>query len=78
MRTETNNKLVRDREFKDFDEARNFMSQVASLAQEHNHHPYWTNVYNRVHIELTTHDAGDIVTDKDWELAKAIDEIDLS
>jgi 4a-hydroxytetrahydrobiopterin dehydratase len=77
MRTKTNNKLVRDREFKDFDEARNFMSQVASLAQEHNHHPYWINLYNCVHIELTTHDAGDIVTDKDWELAKAIDEINL-
>jgi len=77
MRTETNNKLQRDREFKDFYEARNFMSQVASLAQAHNHHPYWTNVYNKVHIELTTHDEGDVVTNKDRGLASAIDEIVL-
>ena len=78
MRTETNNKLVRDYVFADFTQAWAWMNQVASLADAHNHHPYWTNVYNRVHIELTTHDAWDIVTNKDWELARAIDKIDLS
>lgn len=57
MRTEIDNKLTRDYIFADFAQAWDFMSQVAILAEEHNHHPYWTNVYNRVHIELTTHDA---------------------
>lgn len=77
MRTETDNKLVRDYEFTDFTQAWAWMNQVASLLEEHNHHPTWTNTYNRVHIEFTTHDAWDTVTDKDWELARAIDEIDL-
>jgi 4a-hydroxytetrahydrobiopterin dehydratase len=49
------------------------MNEVAELAEEHNHHPNWTNVYNRVTILLNTHDAGDKVTDKDHALAKAID-----
>ena len=57
MRTETNNKLIRDYVFANFTQAWVFMSQVAILAEEHNHHPYWTNVYNHVHIEFTTHDA---------------------
>lgn len=60
-------------EFEDFKEAWEFMSEVAELAEEHNHHPNWTNVYNRVTILLNTHDAGDKVTDKDHALAKAID-----
>lgn len=78
MRTETDNKLVRDYVFADFDQAWSFMDQVASLAQAHNHHPYRTNVYNKVHIELSTHDEWDTVTDKDRELANAIDQIILS
>lgn len=40
-----------------------------------NHHPFWTNVYNKVSIELSTHDAGDVVTDKDRALARAIDKL---
>ncbi len=51
------------------------MSRVALLAEKQNHHPEWTNVYNRVTIHLSTHDAGDIVTEKDRKLAAAIDEI---
>jgi 4a-hydroxytetrahydrobiopterin dehydratase len=53
------------------------MTKVALLAEKQNHHPFWTNVYNTVTIELNTHDAGDIVTDKDHALAKAIDEVKM-
>ena len=61
--------------FKNFIEAFAFMTGVAILAERMNHHPLWTNVYNKVKIQLNTHDAGDIVTDKDRKLAKAIDEL---
>jgi 4a-hydroxytetrahydrobiopterin dehydratase len=50
------------------------MCRVAELAEKHNHHPDWRNSYNRVSIQLTTHDKGGI-TEKDYELAKAIDNI---
>ena len=73
--TEKNNKLVREFEFKDFVEAFGFMSKVAILAEKMNHHPSWHNVYNTVTIELTTHDAGNIVTEKDRDLASAIDKL---
>jgi 4a-hydroxytetrahydrobiopterin dehydratase len=52
-----------------------FMTRIALIAEKMDHHPYWTNVYNTVNIELSTHDAGDIVTDKDRKLAKAIDQL---
>jgi len=74
MWQETNNKLYRSFEFKDFKEAFSFMTRVAILAEKMDHHPTWTNTYNKVEIWLNTHDAGDIVTDKDRELAKGIDE----
>ncbi len=51
------------------------MTKVAILAEKMDHHPNWSNVYNKVSIELSTHDAGDIVTGKDHKLAKAIDEL---
>lgn len=51
------------------------MSKVAILAEKMNHHPYWTNVYNTVHFELSTHDEGDRVTKKDHDLAKVIDKL---
>ncbi len=73
MWKEENNKLVRSFEFKDFVEAFSFMTKVAILAEKQNHHPFWTNVYNNVEIHLNTHDAGDIVTEKDHKLAKSID-----
>jgi 4a-hydroxytetrahydrobiopterin dehydratase len=72
---EKDNALYRKYEFKDFKEAFVFMSQVAELAETHNHHPRWTNVYNKVEIWLNTHDAGDVVTEKDHKLADAIDKI---
>ena len=59
--------------FRNFSEAFAFMTRVAMLAEQHNHHPYWTNVWNKVEIFLNTHDAGNIVTEKDHALAKAID-----
>lgn len=61
--------------FKNFSEAFAFMTQVAFLAEKHNHHPYWTNVWNKVEIFLNTHDAGNIVTEKDRKLAQAIDKL---
>ena len=75
MWTEKNSKLQKSFEFKDFSEAFAFMTRVALLAEKHDHHPYWTNVYNKVEIFLNTHDAGDIVTDKDRKLAGAIDKL---
>ncbi len=72
---EEDNKLKRTFEFKNFVEAFGFMSQVAIVAEKMDHHPNWSNVYNTVNIELCTHDAGDVVTEKDRRLAKAIDEL---
>ena len=73
--TEKNNKLVREFEFKDFVEAFGFMSKVAILAEKMNHHPSWHNVYNTVTIELTTHDAGNIVTEKDSNPDSTLDKL---
>ena len=72
---EENNALHRSFEFKDFSEAFAFMTRVALLAEKHDHHPEWSNVYNKVRMKLNTHDAGDIVTDKDRKLAAAIDKL---
>lgn len=68
-------KLERTFEFKNFSEAWAFMSRVALLAESKQHHPDWANVYSKVTIRLSTHDAGDTVTEKDRELAEAIDRI---
>lgn len=60
--------------FKNFVEAFSFMTSVALIAEKNGHHPNWINVYNKVNISLNTHDA-DGITNKDFELAKAIDQI---
>ena len=73
MWKKTNNTLYKKVEFKDFSAAFAFMTRVALEAEKMDHHPLWTNVYNKVEIWLSTHDAGDIVTDKDKKLAKKID-----
>ena len=73
MWEEKNNSLYRKFEFKDFSEAFGFMARVALIAEKMDHHPKWTNVWNMVEIWLSTHSAGDIVTDKDKKLASAID-----
>jgi 4a-hydroxytetrahydrobiopterin dehydratase len=75
MWKEEDNKLKRTFEFSNFIEAFGFMSQVALLAEKMDHHPNWSNVYNRVSIELTTHDQGNVVTNRDRKLAAAIDEL---
>ena len=69
---ENNNALYRKVEFKNFSEAFAFMVRVAIEAERMNHHPLWTNVYNKVEIWLSTHDAGDVITEKDINLAKTI------
>ena len=73
MWTEKDNSLQRTFLFKDFSEAFAFMTRAAFIAEKMDHHPYWINVWNRVEIRLSTHSAGDIVTDKDRKLASAID-----
>jgi 4a-hydroxytetrahydrobiopterin dehydratase len=73
MWTETNNTLYRKFEFADFSEAFAFMTRVAMLAEQHQHHPRWSNVWNTVEIWLNTHDAGNVITEKDHALVKAID-----
>ena len=75
MWKEENNKLSATFKFKDFVEAFAFMTEVAFHAEKQNHHPEWSNVWNTVNISLSTHDAGDIVTEKDYQLAKAISEV---
>ena len=66
--------ISHDFKFKDFSEAFGFMTRVALLAQAADHHPEWNNVYNRVRITLSTHDAGGL-TEKDVKLAEKIDQL---
>jgi 4a-hydroxytetrahydrobiopterin dehydratase len=73
MWKEENNTLYKKFEFKNFSEAFAFMTRVAMEAEKMNHHPLWNNVWNKVEIWLSTHDAGNIVTEKDKKLAKLID-----
>ena len=73
MWKEENNQLQRSFEFRNFVEAFAFMTKVAFAAEKIGHHPNWTNVYNKVHIQLCTHDANDTITEKDIQLAKEID-----
>ncbi len=66
--------IARDFKFRDFSAAWGFMARVALLAEQRDHHPEWSNVYNRVSIILTTHDAGGL-SERDTDLARAIDAI---
>lgn len=75
MWKEENNSLKKAFKFKDFKEAFAFMTKVALIAEKMDHHPDWSNVYNTVNIKLSTHDAGNKITDLDRKLAKAIDEL---
>jgi 4a-hydroxytetrahydrobiopterin dehydratase len=65
-------KLRKEFQFKDFTQAFGFMSSVALIAERMNHHPEWFNVYNKVRIELNTHDVGGI-SDLDFEFARRVD-----
>ncbi|MEM9823148.1 MAG: 4a-hydroxytetrahydrobiopterin dehydratase [Bacteroidota bacterium] len=75
MWTESDHSLNATFQFTDFMEAFAFMTEVAFHAEKQNHHPNWSNVWNRVEITLTTHDAGNVVTEKDRQLASAIDAV---
>ena len=75
MWKEENNKLKRSFEFKDFVEAFTFMTKVAFVAEKIGHHPNWSNAYNKVEVQLFTHDADDSITEMDIKLSKEIDKI---
>ena len=75
MWEEKNNKLVRNFIFKDFISAFSFLSKVALISEKLDHHPEILNVYNKVTIKLSTHDIGNKVSNKDFDLAKAIDKL---
>jgi len=78
MWNKQNNALHKQFEFKDFSTAFAFMLRVALIAEKMNHHPNWSNTWNKVQISLSTHDAGGIVTEKDEHLAAEIDAIAAS
>ena len=73
--TEQDHQLRASFQFADFRQAFAFMTEVAFAAEALQHHPNWSNVYNRVQVALSTHDAGNIVTEKDHQLAAAIDAV---
>ncbi len=75
MWKEEDHQLKRTFMFHDFNEAFGFMARVALEAEKMNHHPFWINVWNKVEIHLSTHDAGNSITEKDRQLARAIDKI---
>lgn len=75
MWKEENNQLKRSFQFNNFIEAFAFMTRVALIAEKMNHHPNWSNSYNKVEVALYTHDAGNTITDKDWKLAAEIDKL---
>ncbi len=77
MWTEKDNALQAKFEFANFTEAFGFMTEVAFLAEKQGHHPDWRNVYKTVEFKLSTHDAGNIVTEKDRKLAAGIDAVFL-
>lgn len=72
---EENNRLERHYLFNDFSEALAFIMRVGLEAEKAHHHPEIHNVYNKVRLRLSTHDAGDVVTEKDYALARAIDKL---
>ena len=75
MWIESDNKLIREFKFNDFEEAISFINKVAEISERDNHHPEIYNIYNTVKLSLCTHDKGSIITDKDYNLAQKIDEL---
>jgi 4a-hydroxytetrahydrobiopterin dehydratase len=73
--TESNNALQKTFTFKSFGDAMAWMIKASYIIEKMEHHPEWTNIYNKVHVRLTTHDAGNTITDKDRLLAAALDEV---
>jgi len=72
---EHNNALHKTFAFSSFPAAMKWMQKASLEIEKLDHHPKWTNIYNKVIVELTTHDAGNIVTEKDWQLAQILDAI---
>ena len=72
---EENQVLIKTFTFASFEEAMQFMQKAAPFISESDHHPTWSNTYNRVEVKLTTHDAGNKVTEKDRKLAEYLDKI---
>ena len=72
---EENQVLIKTFTFASFEEAMQFMQNAASFISETDHHPTWSNTYNRVEVKLTTHDAGNKVTEKDRKLAAYLDKL---
>jgi 4a-hydroxytetrahydrobiopterin dehydratase len=72
---ESNDKLKRKFEFKDFNEALSFINKLAPICESMNHHPEINWIYNKIELTLSTHDAGDKITELDYQLANKIDEI---
>jgi 4a-hydroxytetrahydrobiopterin dehydratase len=73
----SDNQLKKTFEFQSFEAAMDFMQRASSVIAALDHHPKWTNVYNRVYVSLCTHDAGHVVTPKDYALAEALDNVFL-
>jgi 4a-hydroxytetrahydrobiopterin dehydratase len=74
---ETNNQLKKTFVFSSFLKAMNWMGKASVEIEKQNHHPKWTNEYNKVHVCLSTHDKGNTITHKDRMLEKTLDEIDF-
>jgi 4a-hydroxytetrahydrobiopterin dehydratase len=68
-------KLQRDFQFSDFNDALQFINQISVICESENHHPEINWIYNKITLKLSTHDAGDIITQKDIKLAELIDEV---
>jgi 4a-hydroxytetrahydrobiopterin dehydratase len=72
---EENQALEKTYVFDSFEDAIHFMVIAAPEISDLDHHPTWTNTYNRLHVRLTTHDSGNQVTEKDWALARILDDL---
>ena len=72
---EENQVLIKTFTFASFEAAMHFMQKAAPFISETDHHPTWSNTYNRVEVKLTTHDAGNKITDKDRKLADYLDKL---
>ena len=72
---EENNTLIKTFEFSSFEDAMQFMQNATPFISETDHHPTWTNTYNRVEVKLTTHDVGNKITEKDRKLAAYLDKL---
>jgi 4a-hydroxytetrahydrobiopterin dehydratase len=73
--SEVDGKLQREFEFSDFQQALEFINEIAVICESENHHPEINWIYNKITLKLSTHDAGDIITQKDIKLAELIDEV---